>query len=937
MLITARTPAHKYLGSLILGGLFLILSIPTGAVTPVEIVKLTAEGNEVANAFFGWSVDLEGDTAVVGAYRESYDTFDEAGAAYVFTRSVEGVWSRQTRLIAPDGANRDHFGYKVAVSGDTIIIGAWLDDDLGTSSGSAYVFVRSLGVWSLQQKLVASDGAAFDYFGSAIALDGDTAFFGVGDDDYDVDGDGVDDLFDAGSVYIFTRSGDIWAEQTKLHPDDPQDGHYFGGVALDGNSLLITAGGDADSAGAAYVFTGSGSSWTQQAKLTASDPTPGDRLGTSAALSGDTAILGAPYVDKAYVFVRDGVTWTQQAKLTASDDSAARDFFGIVALSGDTAVIGADAADEGCFLFDSGAAYVFTRSDGLWTERAKLGASDATAKEWFGKDVAMFGDTVLITAPTSLLGGSNEWKGGPGSMYVFDFGIDDAGVWNALDNGSFEASDISGWFNFEGLASVGVPAAGAQDGNYAAVLTPESPGTGASILLQSFPARPGDEFYASGYMLTEYPLLDSPVGPIIKLSFQDLDCDPFDITDLAPDAISKGVGGADPFPGIEGLPLLDSSSALRTWQLTQSQGVAPAGTNLASVLLINVNQTGSAAPIWFDNIVVARLVPDMDSDGIANDVDTDPLAATVDFSDGTTSGTITDPGNQVLTILDEPAPDGVRITASASGGSGVAKIQVCGASATLTLKAGNDLVVTCGSVVLQVEAGLPVNMEITLNNEPTTVIVPAEIAVTFSPNTGTLAVEATSDPEPGTEPPQVVVETTINNEPATLTVPPEIAVTIAPDTGTLTVEATSDPDPGSEPPLVILEVGGAVVPIKPGETLLQVDIDIKPGSDPNCFNINGKGVIPVAVLGSPTFEVSYIDRSTLSFGGLAVRVKGNELPSCGLEDANADGFDDLVCHFEDETSSDWNVANGTATLTGKISGDSGGLLFSGTDSICIVQ
>ena len=930
MLITARTPAHKYLGSLILGGLFLILSIPTGAVTPVEIVKLTAEGNEVANAFFGWSVDLEGDTAVVGAYRESYDTFDEAGAAYVFTRSVEGVWSRQTRLIAPDRANRDHFGYRVAVSGDTIIIGAWLDDDLGTSSGSAYVFVRSLGVWSLQQKLVASDGAAFDYFGSAIALDGDTAFFGVGDDDYDVDGDGVDDLFDAGSVYIFTRNGSFWTQEGKLHPDDPQDGHYFGGVALDGNSLLITAGGDADSAGAAYVFTGSGSSWTQQAKLTASDPTPGDRLGTSAALSANTAILGAPYVDKAYVFVRDGVTWTQQAKLTASDDSAARDFFGIVALSGDTAVIGADAADEGCFLFDSGAAYVFTRSDGLWTERAKLGASDATAKEWFGKDVAMFGDTVLITAPTSLLGGSNEWKGGPGSMYVFDFGIDDAGVWNALDNGSFETSDLSGWFNLEGSASVGVPSAGAQDGAYAAVLTPETPGTGASIMLQNFPARPGDEFYASGYMLTENTLVDVPAARIIKLGFYHLDCDPFSFTELAPEEISKGVGGADTFPGIEGLPLLDSSSALNKWQFTQSQGVAPAGTNSVSILLFNINETGSAAPIWFDNIVVARLVPDMDSDGIANDVDTDPLADTGEFSDGTTSGTVTDPGNQTLAISDEPYPDGVRITAASGGSGAAATVSVCNETANLTFSAGDDVVVTCGSVTISVWIG-PLEALIELNGVDTTLNIPPKIAVEFTPDTGTLAVTA----EPDSEPQPVIVETTINNEPATLTVPPEIAVTIAPDTGTLTVEATSDPDPGSEPPPVILEVGGAVVPIEPGEALLQVDIDIKPGSDPNCFNINGKGVIPVAVLGSPTFDVEDINRDSLSFGGLLVRIQGNELPSCGLKDTNADGFDDLVCHFEDKTSSNWTVANGTATLSGKLSGE-GGLLFSGTDPICIV-
>ena len=136
MLITARTLVHKYLGSMVLSSLILVLSIPSWAVTPVEIVKLTAEGNEVANAFFGWSVDLEGDTAVVGAYMETNEKGTQAGAAYVFTRSVEGVWSRQARLTAADdGAPYDTFGYKVAVSGDTIIIGARKDDDLGDRSG----------------------------------------------------------------------------------------------------------------------------------------------------------------------------------------------------------------------------------------------------------------------------------------------------------------------------------------------------------------------------------------------------------------------------------------------------------------------------------------------------------------------------------------------------------------------------------------------------------------------------------------------------------------------------------------------------------------------------------------------------------------------------------------------------------------------------------
>ena len=458
---------------------------------------------------------------------------------------------------------------------------------------------------------------------------------------------------------------------------------------------------------------------------------------------------------------------------------------------------------------------------------------------------------------------------------------------NVINNGSFEASDISGWLNLEGSASVGAPAAGAQDGNYAAVLAPESPGTGASIILQNFLARPGDEIYASGHMLTEIPLVDDPAFRIIKLSFYDLGFNPFRLIELTPESISKGVGGAGLFPGIEGLPLLDSSSALNTWQLTQSQGVAPVGTKLASVLLLNINETGSAAPIWFDNIVATRLAPDMDSDGIANDIDTDPLTATDDFSNGTTSGTITDRGNQILTINDEAALDGIRITASASGGSGVAKIQVCGASGTLVIRADSGMVVTCGSVILYVEPeSTPVDMEFIFNGEIATVTVPAEYAVAYEPETATVDV----------------------------------------------IEIPTGPEP--EP--VTLSVGGAEVPIVPGETLtlLSIEIDIKPGSDPNCFNKNGHGVIPVAILGSGTFDVSDTDQDSLAFGGLMVRMRGNKGPMCGLEDTNGDGLSDLVCHFEDDASN-WSMGSDTATITGRFL-DVDGTLFTGTDSICVV-
>ena len=123
------------------------------------------------------SVAMDGDTALIGAYGDD-DNGSASGSAYVFTRS-EGVWTDQAKLTASDAASHDYFGYSVAVDGDTALIGAHANDDSGLNSGAVYVFTRNAGVWTEQAKLTASDGALEDYFGTAVALDGDTALIGA--------------------------------------------------------------------------------------------------------------------------------------------------------------------------------------------------------------------------------------------------------------------------------------------------------------------------------------------------------------------------------------------------------------------------------------------------------------------------------------------------------------------------------------------------------------------------------------------------------------------------------------------------------------------------------------------------------------------------------------------------------------------------------------
>ena len=381
----------------------------------LQQAKLTANDAAAAD-LFGEAVAVSGDTAVIGA-RYDDDSASASGSAYVFVR-IGAAWSQQAKLTANDAAAADLFGEAVAVSGDTAVIGAYQDDDTASNSGSAYVFVRSGTTWSQQAKLTASDAAASDYFGYSVAVDGNTAVIGASLDD--------DDGSTSGSAYVFVRIGAAWSQQAKLTAGDAAAFDYFGyAVAVSGNTAVIGApydddgGSDSDS-GSTYVFVRSGTTWSQQAKLVASDAVAADdAFGYAVAVSGDTAVIGAYQDDdtasnsgSAYVFVRSGTTWSQQAKLTASD-AAASDYFGYsVAVDGNTAVIGASLDDDDGST--SGSAYVFVRIGAAWSQQAKLTTSDAAAYDKVGYAVAVSGDTAVIGANGNDDGGDTS-----GSAYVF--------------------------------------------------------------------------------------------------------------------------------------------------------------------------------------------------------------------------------------------------------------------------------------------------------------------------------------------------------------------------------------------------------------------------------------------------------------------------------------------------------------------------------------
>jgi hypothetical protein len=375
----------------------------------LEKAKLLASDG-AANDWFGVNVSISGDYAIVGAYGGDGNVTN-SGSAYIF-RWNGTSWSEQQKLTASDGASGDVFGFSVSISGDYAIVGAYRDDDNGDASGSAYIFKWDGTSWSEQAKLLASDGAADDYFGLSVSISGDYAIVGADGDDSG-----------KGSAYIFRRDGTDWSEQAKKTASDGAAGDYFGySASISGDYAIVGAPWDNDKgnwSGSAYIFRRDGTSWSQQAKKTASDGATADYFGYSVSISGDLAIVGAygdddkgDWSGSAYIFKWDGTSWIQQQKLLASD-GAADDYFGLsVSISGDYAIVGAYGDDDKGSA--SGSAYMFRLDGTNWIQQAKLTASDGAAGDVFGYSVSISGDYAIVGAYGDDDKGSNS-----GSAYIF--------------------------------------------------------------------------------------------------------------------------------------------------------------------------------------------------------------------------------------------------------------------------------------------------------------------------------------------------------------------------------------------------------------------------------------------------------------------------------------------------------------------------------------
>jgi hypothetical protein len=312
---------------------------------------------------------------VVGAHNEQTTTF---GAAYVFIRSG-GTWTQQAKLTPSDHGGV--FGESVAISGDTIVVGSRYSDVPGVSNaGAAYVFVRSGAVWTEQAKLFASDAHSSDEFGGAVAVSGDTILVGA---EYAEDPDDGT-VEEQGAAYIFVRSGTVWTQQARLAPSDVFLADQFGtSVAVSGDTAVVgSKNGDAPgvaNVGAAYVYVRSGTVWTLQSKLTAFDAAGGDRFSNAVAITGNTVVVGSRFdthsgksqAGSAYVFGRVGTIWGMQAKLIAANAQASDYFGSSVAVLGNTVAVGA-AGDSHLGASAVGSAYIFVRANNTWINRPNL-------------------------------------------------------------------------------------------------------------------------------------------------------------------------------------------------------------------------------------------------------------------------------------------------------------------------------------------------------------------------------------------------------------------------------------------------------------------------------------------------------------------------------------------------------------------------------------
>ncbi len=386
-------------------------------IDPADEVKITASDG-AKDDLLGFSVSLDGTRMAVGAYRAEVGSNIGQGKVYIY--DFDGTnWNETAVLTADDGAEFDLFGWSVSLSGDRVAVGShWAAVGTNIYQGAAYIFDLNGGTWTQTQKLTADDGAAFDQFSNALSLHGNRLVVGAQNADPNNTATNYQ-----GVAYVFELSGNTWNQSAKLIASDGAANAEFGRAVSLGNDRIIVGAPSTDvgsniSQGQVYVYDLNGANWNETAKLTIAN---GWLFGSSVSLDGDRLAVGERFAKvgnnlkqgAAYIFDLSGTTWSESAKLTASDGGE-EDYFGIaIDLEGDRVAVGAYNADANGD-YNRGEAYVFDLSGGTWNE-TKFMASDGEERDEYGSDVAVSGDVLAVGAWWANIDGKND----QGAVYVY--------------------------------------------------------------------------------------------------------------------------------------------------------------------------------------------------------------------------------------------------------------------------------------------------------------------------------------------------------------------------------------------------------------------------------------------------------------------------------------------------------------------------------------
>lgn len=373
-----------------------------------------------AGDVFGSSACISGGWAAVGASHDDLSTWNKDYGSVSVYRNTPSGWVPEAKLMASDGESHDWFGSAVALDGDHLIVGApGVDQGAVLFAGAAYTFRWTGAAWVEEQKLTKASAEYLDSFGISVSVSGNRAVVGIYFDD-------SAGLANAGRADVFEWDGQAWVLQTSLYPSDAAPGWLFGSaVSISGDRILVGAIGVDDGstifAGAAYVFDWNGTSWVEGAKLMASDPSYKADFGRSVSLCGDSCAVGGWHNDSVgdsagsvYVFRRDSSGWVQDVKLR-STITMTGDYFGSsISLVDDMLIVGEPG--EGNALNDNhGCAWLFRRTGGTWERRCRLVASDWAAHDNLGKAVSTDGRTVFVGAS----GDDPLNRNAAGSVYIY--------------------------------------------------------------------------------------------------------------------------------------------------------------------------------------------------------------------------------------------------------------------------------------------------------------------------------------------------------------------------------------------------------------------------------------------------------------------------------------------------------------------------------------